>query len=161
MDDKWHDWSTFSEADDLRLLGWVPGVYAIRLLYTSNERPVSIGRFLGFDRDGILQIGTSKHLGKRLLDFFNSYYNGQHSHSEGERLCLVRLLTKFETHIYPEACLQYNMKWAPDIEHAQKEEERLLKSYFKQFGELPPLNSNIGNQCIRWTEMNIEWDSLW
>lgn len=159
--DKWLGWRTFHDADSLKILGWVPGVYAIRLINASNEKPIAIGRFLGKDEGGILQIGRSKHLGKRLLDFFHSCYEGAHSHSEGARLCLIRVLTQFEEHIYPESCLQYNMKWTSDIEHAGQEEERLLKSYFKWFGELPPLNRNIGHRSIRWTKEVVEWDTVW
>ena len=158
---EWFSWRTFYDADSLKTLGLVPEVYAIRLLDTSTKKPLRIGRFLGRDEQGILQIGVSKRLGKRLLDFFHSCYEGAHTHSEGARLCLVRLLTQFEEHIYPEASLQYNMIWTSDIEDAKRDEERLLKIYFKRFGELPPLNNNISNQRIRWAEADAEWDTIW
>jgi hypothetical protein len=160
MPETWLGWTTFHEADDLKLLGWVLGVYANRLLGANNKNPEEIGRLLRVDKAGILQIGVSKQLGKRLLAFFNSYLNGAHSHSEGERLCLLRLYTQFE-HVYVESSLQYNTKWTPYIEQVRVEEERLLKSYFKRFGELPPLNNNMGNQRVRWMEDGVERDTLW
>jgi hypothetical protein len=161
MYNKWFGWEPFHSVDELKLLGWVPGVYAIRLFNYRKQKPEPISRLIGEDESGILQIGVSKKLGKRLVKFFNSCYNGAHSHSEGERMCLIRLLTQFEELVYPESSLQYCTKWTHDISQAKLEEEKLLKGYFKRFGELPPLNSNVGNQHIRWSGKDVEWDTLW
>ena len=70
------------------------------------------------------------------------------------------MLSQFEEEIYPEASMQFRVKRIPDEEQAKHEEERLLKSYFKRFGELPPLNTRMEKRRVLWTKIDKEEDTL-
>lgn len=161
MLEDWRDWNHLRSIDDLKFLCRWPGVYAIRLIDAPSEKPIPIGRFLGVNETGILQIGVSNDLGRRLHNFFYSYLEDRRTHSGGRRLFLVRFMTRFEEELYPESSLQFSVKRIPDAEQAKHEEERLLKSYFRRFGELPPLNTRMEKQRIPWTEIDTEAVSLW
>lgn len=156
MPEDWRGWDHLGYIDDLKFMYPWPGVYAIRLIDAASGKPIPIGRFLGIDRNGILLIGVSNDLGKRLHDFYHSYLEDARTHSEGRRLHLVSMMSKFEEEIYPESSMQFHVKRIPDEEQAKHEEERLLKSYFKRFGELPPLNATVGKKRVLWTETDIE-----
>jgi hypothetical protein len=45
--------------------------------------------------------------------------------------------------------IQYRFKVVSD-KNLEKEEEKLIKDYFKKFGELPLLNSSIPNKYDNW-----------
>jgi hypothetical protein len=156
----WRGWDHLGRIDGLKFLYRWPGVYVIRLIDAPSGRPIPIGRFLGIDESGILLIGVSNDLGGRLYNFYYSYLEDRRTHSEGRRLHLVRMLTKFEE-IYPEASMQFSVKRIPDKEQAKHEEERLLKSYFKRFGELPPLNTMMGKRRVPWMRIDKDEDTLW
>jgi hypothetical protein len=161
MPEEWRGWDHLGYIDDSKFLYRWPGVYAIRLIDAPSEKPIPIGRFLGIDENGILLIGVSNDLGRRLHDFYYSYLEDRRTHSEGRRLHLVRMLSQFEEEIYPEASMQFRVKHIPDEEQAKHEEERLLKSYFMRFGELPPLNTLVGKRRVQWTETDKEEGTLW
>lgn len=161
MIEDWRGWDHIGQIDELKFMYRWQGVYAIRLIDAPSERPIPIGRFLGIDESGILLIGVSNDLGRRLYDFYYSYLEDRRTHSGGRRLHLVRMLSQFEEEIYPESSMQFRVKRIPDEEQAKHEEERLLKSYFKRFGELPPLNTRMENQRIQWMENDMEGDTLW
>jgi len=38
----------------------------------------------------------------------------------------------------------------------EKEEEGLLKCYFKRHGEVPPLNNNLPKKYINWESLNCD-----
>lgn len=163
MPEDWRGWKHLGYIDDLKLkvmYRW-QGVYAVRLIEAQSEKPIPIGRFLAIDEKGILLIGTSNDVGGRLGKFYHSYLEDARTHSEGRRLHLVRMLSRFEEEIYPGASMQFNVKRISDKEHAKNEEEKLLKSYFVRFGELPPLNSAVGKKRVLWADSGAEADTLW
>lgn len=159
MPEDWRSWDHIGYIDESKILYSFGGVYAIRLIDAASERPIPIGRFLRIDESGTLLIGVSGDLGGRLYKFYHSYLEDTRTHSEGRRLHLVSMMSKFEEEIYPESSMQFRVKRIPDKEQAEYEEERLLKSYFKRFGELPPLNATIGKKRVLWTETDIEEDT--
>lgn len=161
MSENWRGWNHLGRIDELKFLYRWPGVYAIRLIDAPSGKPIPIGRFLGINKSGILQIGVSNDLGRRLHNFFHSYLEDRRTHSGGRRLFLIKFMTRFEEEIYPESSLQFNVKRIPDEEQAKHEEEKMLKGYFKHFGELPPLNKRMENQRMRWMENDTEGDTLW
>lgn len=107
------------------------GVYIINL-YKIN-RPLKIGRLLGIDKNGILMIGESKHLRKRLNQFLLAKQNGKTKHSEGRRFHRYNLTEKLPSG------WKLKVGCRPCKNH-KKEERRLLTEYRETFGELPPLN---------------------
>ncbi|MBA7654967.1 hypothetical protein ES703_62862 [subsurface metagenome] len=161
MIEQWRSWDHLRYINDSKLLYRWPGVYMIRLIDATSEKPIPIGRFLRIDESGTLLIGVSNDLGGRLYDFYYSYLEDRRTHSEGRRLHLVRMLCKFEEEIFPESSMQFRVKRIPDEEQAKDEEERLLKSYFKHFGELPPLNTMLGKKRVLWTKTDTETNDPW
>lgn len=127
-------WQCFSE-DNLKNNPDLSGIYKIRI----KNNPID--RLLGQDKQGILAIGKSNDLKKRLKQFYKGFTEGK-SHSEGKTLHLI---------------MKNNPKWGEEIidkleftytvtkteEEAIKLEEKEIKTYFKKFGEVPPLNSAI------------------
>jgi len=45
--------------------------------------------------------------------------------------------------------IQYSFKKLQNKDGAEKEEEKLLKRYFKEFGEVPPLNNNLPSKDFK------------
>ena len=152
MVEDWRGWDHLGYIDDLKFMYHWPGVYEVRLIGSANE-PISVGRFLGTDKSGTLLIGVSSDLGERLYKFYHSYLEDARTHSEGRRLHLVRMVCEYEEKVYPNSSMQFHVKRIPDKEERLHEEERLLKSYFKRFGELPPLNAALGKKYILWSDV--------
>jgi len=127
------------------------GVYKIRLAYSKGP-PIEIHRFLDNDRDGILLIGSSEDIERRIKYFRGAMEGKRYAHAEGQRLNLIKIYTNFMER-YKNSRLQYSFKKLQNKEEVQVEEERLLKCYFKIYGEVPPLNNNLPDK-------NIDWENL-
>ena len=123
------------------------GVYKIHLV-NSNGSQIEILRFLGKDKEGILQIGSSKNIETRIKAFRGAMEGKQYHHVEGRRFGLIKSYPSF-TRKYENYKIQYSFKKLQNESQAKKEEERLLKSYFEKFGEPPPLNNNLPNKDKR------------
>jgi hypothetical protein len=68
----WGNWQEISSIKNLTGgLSRVPGVYKIRLS-DSAGRPVPVGRLLGVDRKGVLAIGESVNLARRIKEFYRA-----------------------------------------------------------------------------------------
>ena len=160
MPENWTMWQFVSLIDELKELYKWNGVYALRLV-DSNDKPIEIGRFLKENKSGIIQIGRSKNLGNRLSQFYKAYLGERHLHSEGSRLFLIRVVTRFEREVYKNAAIQFSVKRYTSEEEAKYEEERLLKCYFLEFGELPPLNYQIEDFRFKWTSPDCDNIDLW
>ena len=74
MIEQWRGWDHLGYINDSKLLYRWPGVYIIRLIDATSEKPIPIGRFLRIDESGTLLIGVSNDLGGRLYDFYYSYF---------------------------------------------------------------------------------------
>ena len=151
----WSKWQDISSIKNLaRELSKVPGVYKIRLS-DSAGRPIPVGRLLGIDKKGLLAIGESVNLGRRIKEFHNAYTAGKFGrHSVGDRLFLVLMCqySRFKTNYRNNSWLQFKVMKLSSKADAQAEEERLLKNYFKAHGELPPLNGNMPDKNT-WDEI--------
>ena len=112
------------------------GVYKFRLV--DNEgKIVSIPRFLGEDKDGIMVIGQSKNIKNRLKQFYKVVIeNKKRPHSEGLTFHLLREVTKYNDK-YETCTFQYTFS---EVEEPKEEEKKLLEDYFVKYGETPPLN---------------------
>ncbi len=140
----WSEWlgiDHYSEIDSL------PGVYGIRLLDSTNHLPVPINRLLGKDEDGLLAIGESKDLRQRIKLFYKVTIKRREllKHSAGDRLFLNLIFSHVSSNnnFFKNKTLQVSFTKADDKKSAQGLEELLMKVYFIQFGELPPLNSSM------------------
>jgi len=143
---KWSEWQDISSIKDFaEEIGKSPGVYTIRLA-DSARQSIRISRLFGDDKEGLLAIGESVDLGRRIKEFHNAYTAGTFGrHSVGDRLFLVLMCqySRFKTTYQNNSRVQFRVMKLSNKAEAQAEEEKLLKNYFKAHGELPPLNNNM------------------
>lgn len=124
----WGDWTSFGAlAWDTVPVG--PGTYMI-----AARR--SINRAVGVDQEGILDIGTSKHLRRRLNEFWQCASSRRPAgHMAGWRFAYYEMARHF-----PLATLYVCWRSAATADEAAREEGRLLDEYVRQHMESPPLN---------------------
>ncbi len=110
------------------------GVYKILA-----DRPIC--RLLGTDKEGILDIGESIDLRKRIT-IFRSCIKGsrKQGHAAGVRFRDRELLNSFAEETL---LVRWKKTGGKDKRKAQAEEARLLQKYRNDFGENPPLNERI------------------
>lgn len=132
-------------------------VYQVRLTDAKGQ-PLPIGRLGGIDTGGILYIGKSDNLSRRLTNWERG------PHSGGETYALMRRTEAFARPPLEDGLLEYRARYpgdisaeypalaelrdGPDSEIAvirmvAKCEVALLARYFSRFGELPPCNSKF------------------
>ena len=145
---RWNEWVDLEKNTSYKSCG----VYKIRLA-DSKDYPIEIPRFIDKDKDGILQIGSSKDTERRIKYFRGAIEGKGYAHAEGQRLNLVKKYTNFMGR-YNDCKIQYSFKKLRNESETKKEEERLLKCYFKSYGEVPPLNNSLPKKY------NIDWESL-
>lgn len=110
------------------------GVYKMYTL--QNKQPAIIGRLLGFDKTGLLYIGKAISFIDRVLSLKKSIspdYNHK-GHICGRRYKSNPMIAT----VYPFSSLFIQLFVADDPELLEKQ---FLNDYFKQFGEVPPLNA--------------------
>jgi hypothetical protein len=122
-------------------------VYQTRLVDGSGK-VISIDRFLRNDKDGIISIGKTKNMEERRRDFLRGINKGS-SHSSANLFYLMKNNCHNFKKKYRNFQIQYRFKVVSD-KNLEKEEEKLIKDYFKKFGELPLLNSSIPNKYDNW-----------
>jgi len=147
----WNEWLDLEKNASYKSCG----VYKIRLT-DLKDCSIEISRFLDNDKDGILQIGSSKDIEKRIKYFRGAMEGKRRAHAEGKRFNLIKKYTNFIRR-YDNCKIQYSfMRLGNEIE-AWKEEERLLMCYFKKHGEVPPLNNNLPKKSsIVWGSLNCD-----
>ena len=137
----WSDWFDIDTIDNLAVLGKWPGVYQIRLAEGACATPIN--RLLDIDVLGLLGIGETVDLARRLKEFYKAV-NEQRimKHSAGDRLLFIYIFcfSSWEAK-YKNSKLQFNYMKLSNKNKAQSEESKLLKEYFIKYGELPPLNN--------------------
>ena len=80
---------------------------------------------------------------------FLSGINGAKGHSEMNLIYYLKVYTNF-LNMFKNTNFQYSFYECSDVTESKKEEEKLIKSYFKEFGEVPPLNSAIPKRYGVW-----------
>jgi len=120
-------------------------IYRIRMV--ENRNPVHISRFLGIDKRGILSIGKTSYMENRRKQFVRAL-TGVFGHSEGNLLEILERVSPLKS-LYPDRRLEYSFAIV-SITEKDKLEELHIKSYVKQYGEVPPLNSAIPKRYDDW-----------
>lgn len=127
----WTPWKPLAECREQRLIPRGPGAYRIRC------RGSIIGRAVGRDREGVLDIGKSLHLRRRLAAFYRcvTAAEAHHGHMAGWRYRDLGL----QRHFPPE---RLEVCWCTtrDDTGALRLEAEALEEYARRHGELPPLN---------------------
>ena len=139
-------WSEWLDIDNFTEIGSLPGVYRIRLVDLADNSPVTIQRLFCKDEEGMLVIGETINLRRRIREFHKviKEKTGFLRHSAGDRLFLNLIFRRASSQtLLDNKGFQVSFVKAQDKVGAQRLEELLLKIYFIQFGELPPLNSSM------------------
>ena len=145
---EWFEWIDISQIPNYEGCG----IYKIRLVH-SEGFPVEIPRFIDTDKDGILQICYSENIKRGIYRFLGATEGKRYTHAEGQRLQLLKKYTNFRQR-YKGCKMQYSFKKQPSRKEARMEQERLLKCYFKKYGEVPPNNNNFPNKHIDWESLH-------
>ena len=107
------------------------GVYLI--LWYINDKPKPINRFIKTDDMGIISIGSSDNLNRRLKQFIKGRETGS-GHSSANRLWWYALE---DENMLGKMQLKFVFKY---VDNYEEEESKLLIGYSDVFGELPPMN---------------------
>lgn len=145
----WTKWKDIIENPDYTGCG----VYKIRLV-DSESYPLNIPRFLDTDKEGILQIGRSENIERRIKAFRGAKEGRKYDHAEGKRLNRIMKCPNYEKR--KNNCkIEYSFQKLLNKSKAKTEEERLMKCYFKKYGEVPPINNNLPGKD-KWENINCD-----
>jgi len=130
-----------------------PGVYLVRVAHGGKAMPVQ--RFLNFDPLGVINIGCTTSIEQRRRQFVagRDTCNG---HSCANLLWYMRSYCRTSS-LERGLRLQFVFAAAATKTAAEETENRLIKSYYKRHGEVPPLNSAIPD---RYDERGAVWSSV-
>ena len=115
-----------------------PGIYRIRA-FTEGGEPLPIPRVVGVDPLGVLHIGKSNDLGRRLRLFRRAVEGAQASHHAGREYAKWH----FER-LVPRERLWFDYVLTTDGAEALALERRIHKEYRVQFLDHPPLDGTSG-----------------
>jgi len=133
----WTNWRSLSEVS-VAAAPAAAGAYVLGIPATRGSNRARIGRLLADDLNGVLDIGESGHLRKRLQDLHRCISTpGQVGHMAGWRLGSFGLLEKLRVSV---SDLRVSWRSTQSKEDAYRVEGEMLRWYFDIFGELPPLN---------------------
>jgi len=123
-------------------LGGKPGVYRIRA-FTAPGKPLAINRLGEVDLLGVLHIGKSKNLGRRIRTFRQAAEGLKAPHHAGREFSGWG----FEK-IIPRAMLHFDYFTTTSEEKALELERQLHEQYRRKFFDRPPLDSTSGQDRI-------------
>lgn len=129
--------NNWNELTDLQIknIPSKPGAYKIRIC-KSKCKPIKINRFIGVDKDGIIDIGQSKDLRNRLRTFKKCVETHDYGgHMAGWRFNYLKLSQKLKFPI-----LEFTYKKCNSKKQAYEQEHKWMKEYVHEHKELPPLN---------------------
>lgn len=145
----WSDWKNINEGCGEEK----GGVYKVRLI-DNGRQPFKINRFLDADLSGIIAIGSTENFKNRINAFQMVLLGKKYKHSEAKKLLYNNQYSKFNE-VIKDYVIQYSFKIIMDKLQLKDEESELIKCYFIQFGEVPPLNSNLPDEKD-WVELNCK-----
>lgn len=137
--------SKLSNPESLDYINEKPGVYVIR--YLEGNTPKHFTRLNGIDEEGILCIGKSKNLRKRIWQFLKDITTAGLSikyHSEG-----WNFRKYFRDNPNPKAIrleienMEVIWKTSDSEDEAEELETELIQDYVMTFQDKPPLNISI------------------
>jgi len=143
MTNKWMDWLNIN--DKCNYQG--PAIYKVRLTDASGNA-FKLNRLLKTDDEGIMCIGHTSKMEQRRKQFLSAIKRAN-GHSEMNLVYYLNAYTDFKNK-FEDAQFQYYFCECSDVAESKREEEQLIKAYFKEFGEVPPLNSSIPKRYENW-----------
>jgi predicted GIY-YIG superfamily endonuclease len=131
---KWSGWFDLQTLN-FEIIPPKPGVYEIRSAI--NGKPQPIDRANGIDKSGLLYIGQSHNLKRRIKGFWQHINEGKQRHTAARTYQTYGFEQKF-----PPEHLQ--IRWTQlSKEETGHIESLLLDSYANKFLDKPPLNISI------------------
>jgi hypothetical protein len=149
----WRKWMPLESLDNERLwnkLKSAPGIYIIR-----REKPIQ--RIGGQDNKGIVYIGKSSDLAKRLNDFWNAVHPASATLWEIAPMAKIYLGDQIKVPkdiVDPLSRLLIRVALPIKRNQLDEAERSVFLAYLWHFGELPPLNFSIPGG--RWDDQSIE-----
>jgi hypothetical protein len=144
----WTKWKSFGE-EELRDIPKKPGVYEFRCV-GKNGKPVSIPRLVRKDKEGIVYIGQSNDLHKRITGFWVTIQEEDFTrHAAGWTYVSMNFYP-----IFPPDRLRFRYKVA---KNPSAVERGLLLPYLRKFMALPPLNFSRGHYPHNWKK---QWSEV-
>ena len=122
-------------------------VYKVRLIDV-NGNCCQLPRLLRADKEGIMCIGQTSNMKQRKGQFLSAI-NGAYGHSSMNLVYYLNRYTDFPNK-FKDAKFQYSFCKCSSVDESKNCESTLMKSYFKKFGEVPPLTSSIPNRYKGW-----------
>jgi excinuclease UvrABC nuclease subunit len=123
-----------------------PGVYRVRVL-TENLQPVALRRLNGDDADGILHIGTSSDLNRRIGEFQGAAAGISSPSQSGWNFHSYGYVEKF-----PLNTLHVDYRTTNTERDAENLERQLHEQYRRRFLDRPSLDAQGGKSSSRSAE---------
>lgn len=124
-----------------------PAVYEIRLV-ASDGNPLPIHRFLDCDDRGLITIGETRNMETRRRQFVCGR-DKCYGHSVGNLLYYLLRHSPLNER-FQGFKIEYRFREEVDKSNAKQAEDRLIKAYVREFGEVPPLNTSIPDRYGNW-----------
>ena len=143
-------WSTplVLHAQALRVLPQGPGVYRVRIFH-SEGRPVPIHRLRGTDPEGVLHIGQSQDLKRRVGQFLRSAARGNKNHHAGNEFFYWGFATD-----YPVSMLRLDYIVTATAREAIDRERYFHEAYRRRHFDRPPLDGTSGQPSMPWSDLS-------
>jgi len=133
--EKWSQWFPLRNPNFKEIQEKAAGVYEIK--WAVDGKPQPINRTNGIDESGLLYIGQSSNLQRRIKGLWQHITGGKSRHTAGRTYTTYHYERKFP----PE---QLEVRWALlSKEQCPKVESKLLDEYVNNFLDKPPLNLSI------------------
>ncbi len=131
---EWSEWLLFQTLN-FKTVPPKPGVYELR--WVIDGKPQIINRANGVDRSGLLYVGQSVNLRRRIKGLWQNITEGKLRHTAGRTYTTYHYERKFP----PE---QLQVRWTTQPRgQSEKIESKLLDRYVNEFLDKPPLNISI------------------
>ena len=119
-----------------------PGIYRIRA-FGQNRKPLHISRFSGSELLGILHIGESSNLRRRIQEFRHSI-EGRWRHQAGNEFDYWGF-----SKVVPQVLLRFDYIYVDTKQDAIEIETRLHVEYRNRYLDRPPLDGTSGRASSR------------
>ena len=143
MTNDWTEWLDIDASSEHKS----PAVYKVRLI-DANGKCCQLPRLLRADEEGIMCIGQTSNMERRRKQFLTAMNKG-YGHSSMNLVFYLDAYTDFQNK-FKNAKFQYSFCRCSSVVKGKDYESALVKSYFKKFGEVPPLSSSIPNRYKGW-----------
>ena len=139
----WSDWQSVYDRTEYR----DAAVYKVRIINARGE-PFKIGRLFRTDSEGILNIGQTSSMEQRRRQSVTGIQEAN-GHSSMNLIYYLSTHTEFKQ-LFNEHQIQFSFLKCKDKQEAVEKEYDLIKTYFKKYGEVPPLNSALPKRYENW-----------